>query len=202
MPSVSGKNYDWRGLNNEEYALVNRKWCELVEFFISKLPPSLVENKNSSILYVGCAYGALQKVWIDKGYNNIEGIEWAEERAEIARQYNCHVTVADYRKLPMFKDRQFRLVIIDRVLSHTDQINYKGPQDFSELFRVCDDRAAIFILFHWKWGLRNIKQFFGLGWNVHWGIYRNQLLHVTLFRGCELPARSNQSRIRWFLFRT
>ena len=86
MPSVSGRNYDWRGLKIEEQAAAHERWSELVDFFISKLPAILAEDKASPILYVGCALGALQKTWIDKGYNNIEGVEWAAEWAEIARQ--------------------------------------------------------------------------------------------------------------------
>lgn len=201
MPSVSGKNYDWRGLTTEEQAAAYGRWSKLVDFFISKLPPVLVEDKASPILYVGCAFGALQKTWIDKGYKNIEGVEWEAEWADIARQHGCRVTTTDYRKLPMFKDRQFKIAIIDRVLSMTKGNNFAGPEDFSELLRVCDDCAAIFILFHATWGLKDIKQFYGLGWDVHWGIYINRLLHVTLYRGCKLPAKSDQSRIRFNLLR-
>ena len=102
----------------------------------------------------------------------------------------------------MFKDQHFKIVIIDRVLSVPKSFNFEGPEELSELFRVCDDCASIFILFHAEWGLRDIKQFYGLGWNVHWGIYNDRLLHLTLYRGCKLLAKSNQSRIRFNLLRT
>jgi len=200
MPSLSGKNYDWRGLDGEELASARRRWQTLVDFFVSKLPPALTANRSVPILYVGCAYGAIQKTWIDMGYENIEGIEWAEERGRFARECGCRVTITDYRELPMFRDKQFKVAIVDRVLSHTDEINYRGPEDLAELFRVCDDQAAILIHFHRKWKPAEIKQFFDLGWSADWGVGDNGLLHLTLYRGCDLPARSSHARLRWFAF--
>lgn len=199
LPPLGAKDYDWRGLAPADLEAAKRFWLKRVNFFIGQLPRELAENKSSRILYVGCAFGALQRVWVDLGFGAVTGIEWDAPRAVLAKEYGCEVLIADYRQLP-FPDRYFDVAVFDRVIQ--TELNYADPRDLQDIFRVCRDRAAIFFLFHLSWGPGDVKSLEGLGWNVHWGIQEQGLVHLTLYRGCTLDAPASRNPWRWMVART
>ena len=176
------KEYDWRGLSPDELTRARRRWEALVAFFMSKLPPALLQP-SVPILNVGCGYGAYQKEWMDKGFRNIEGIEIEEARVAAASAYGVKVQVADYRHLPMFADGQFKIVLVDRVLMQ-DGRNFAGPEDLSEVFRVCDRTAAILFVFHTTWKPEHLEPLLQLGWDTESG-YRGEWPYVLLHRACD-----------------
>jgi len=189
LPPPGAKDYDWRGLSPAELERARKAWLRRVTFFIGQLPAELSRNRKSRVLYVGCAFGALQRIWVDLGYESVIGIEWDAPRAVYARAYGCDVLVADYRRLP-FPDRSFDLAIFDRVIQ--PGLNYAGPGDLGDVLRICRDRAAVFFLFHLNWSPQDVDRLKGPGWDLHWGIQKQGLVHATLYRGCTLDAPADR----------
>ncbi len=202
-PSTSGKSFDWRGLSPGQLAAAQARWNEVVDFFLATTPPELAAERSTiPVLYVGSGFGAIHRVWVERGFQAVEGIELRPDRAAAAREYGCDVTVGDFQDLSRFEDGRFGLTVFDRVLFPADYRTQDPREYLAEALRVQAQRAAILIWFHGGWSPKDLRPFLELGeergWDVAWGRHPRGGIHLTLFRGCpKPPMRSPRSWFGW-----
>ena len=111
----------------EEYEYIAKRNTDLSNDSINYILSNLGEEKDISILDVGCGCGYVLKQAYDKGYTNILGVDIAAK--SIYPEIN--IISANIESLP-FEDKQFDVVTCNHTLEHVLDL----PQAISELKRV------------------------------------------------------------------
>ena len=75
-------------------------------------------NKDSSIVDIGCAKGGLLRIFQERGYNNLYGIEPSQEAIDNLKNYNIEGYNSSIFDIIDKVNKQFNVVILSQVLEH------------------------------------------------------------------------------------
>ena len=99
-----------RGINSDSYAAYK------IPIYISNILP---DNKECSILDIGCGFGQMLLSLRTKGYNNLTGIDISGEAVEFCHQNNLNVEmVTDITDHTVQANKKYDLIIMSHVLEH------------------------------------------------------------------------------------
>jgi SAM-dependent methyltransferase len=87
----------------------------------ARLKNWLPEDKQSSILELGCGYGALLHFLCSEGYENVKGVDLSGEQVALAKSFGAiNVVEADVRKYLAKDDADYGLILAFDLLEHLD----------------------------------------------------------------------------------
>lgn len=121
---------------------------------------SFVENKNASILDIGCGYGRVLDVLYKQGYTCSVGIDISNKMLERGRKKFPYLNLMHTNGLPFdFKPRTFDVVLLFGVLSSVIS-NKEQASLISEACRLIKARGIIYISdFLISSDVQNIKRY-------------------------------------------
>ncbi len=91
------------------------------EYHLSKEILPLIPNaKNISILDIGCGFGSLIRMFKNKGYTQLKGIDLSESQVKVAHEYGLsnEIEVADIHQFLSDKSGQFDVITGIDIIEH------------------------------------------------------------------------------------
>ncbi len=91
-------------------------------------------DKNSKILEVGCSGGPLLKYLIDKGFNNVYGIDISKKAIVYCKKRRLNNVFAIDGTKTKFKDNYFDIIISSDLLEHIKN-DYKALSEWNRILK-------------------------------------------------------------------